>query len=95
MTQNLCKKVHTSRLNAFCSGDAAPIGHVEGGKLKLLQRWPAGSKISGLHAKKNVAKLIEAKQFPRVDVLMSYAGASGAVVDALVAQGVNCCRYWQ
>ena len=83
------QKVHSSRLNAFCSGDAGPVGHVEGDKLKLLQGWPTGSTISCLHVKKNVAKLIEAKQWPRVEIVMSYAGASGAVVDALVAQGIQ------
>ena len=83
------QKVHTSRLNAFCSGDAGPIGQIEDNTLKLLQNWPAGSKISSLQAKENIAKLIEAKQWPRVEVVLSYAGASGAVVEALVAQGVQ------
>ena len=31
------QKVHTSRLNAFCSGDAGPIGRVEENTLKLFQ----------------------------------------------------------
>ncbi len=76
------QKVHTYRLEAFASGDAGPIGYVEEGEVRRMRAWP--------HADVNndLATLTAAvSPWPRVEIVMSHAGASGAVVDALVQQG--------
>lgn len=80
------QKVHTYRLDAFGSGDAGPIGFVEEGALRVLRPWPAGDEAAAQHA---MAAVMRATEPPRVEIVMSHAGASGAVVQALVAQGVQ------
>jgi L-asparaginase len=78
-------KQHTYRLDAFSSGDAGPIGYVEEGKLRLTGSWPEPDDQAALALK----KLTDAGRWPRVEIVMSHAGAGGALVDALVAQGVD------
>ncbi len=73
------QKVHTYRLDAFGSGDAGPLGHVENGRLFLHQNWPVTHASPALHAMKIIAK-----QEPRVEMVMSHAGCRGAMVDALL-----------
>ena len=73
------QKVHTYRLDAFASGDAGPVGYVEEGVVRRVREWPSGSpKI-----------LPEAGaldgDWPRVEIITSHAGTTGAVIDALVA----------
>ncbi len=78
-------KVHPYRLDAFGSGDAGPLGFVEEGRLRVLRPWaaaPAGA--AGL-----LARLEDGAPWPRVEIVLNHAGAGGAVVDALVAQGVR------
>ena len=77
------QKVHTYRLDSFNSGDAGPIGYVEEGCLRLVRNWPVAQHRSMLPAIENIAK------WPRVEIIMNYAGASDAIVQALVAQGVH------
>jgi L-asparaginase len=77
-------KRHTYRLDAFGSGDAGPIGYVEEGCLRLLRPWPDCGDASQTRR-----KLLSAAQWPRVEIVMSHAGAGGGVVDALVEQGVE------
>jgi L-asparaginase len=78
-------KQHTYRLDPFTSGDAGPIGYVEEGRLRLLRSWPEPQvDDSGL-----LAKFVGCEHWPRVEIVMNYAGAGAAVVDALVAQGVD------
>jgi L-asparaginase len=76
------QKVHTYRLDAFASGDAGPVGYVEEGEVRRVREWPEGSALLTL-------KLFEATavQWPRVEIVMSHAGASGAVIDALLQSG--------
>lgn len=76
-------KVHTYRLDAFSSGDAGPLGYVEEGRLRQLRPWPHGQ--SGLPQD----KLARLGRWPRVEIVMSHAGASGTLVRALVAEGVD------
>jgi L-asparaginase len=78
-------KQHTFRLDAFSSGDAGPIGYVEEGTLRLLRDWPTADE----HAAGALKKFAEAGRWPRVEIVMNYASAGGAIVDALVAQGVD------
>jgi L-asparaginase len=73
------QKTHTYRLDAFASGDAGPVGYVEEGEVRRVRAWPEGAASS-------VSKIFDtaAVQWPRVEIVMSHAGASGAVVEALV-----------
>jgi L-asparaginase len=77
-------KVHTYRLDAFGSGDAGPIGYVEEGRLRLLRPWPESGDAGA-----TLRKFLSASRWPRVEIVMSHAGAGGAMVDVLVAQGVD------
>ena len=76
------QKVHTYRLDAFESGDAGPIAHVEEGVLRQLRDWPAGE-VGNLHAR--MAGL-DPVRWPRVEIVMSHAGAGGRLVDALLRE---------
>ena len=78
-------KQHTYRLDAFSSGDAGPIGYVEEGELRLLRAWPPRDG----QAAERLNKYAEAQRWPRVEIVMNHVGAGGAIVDALVAQGVD------
>jgi L-asparaginase len=74
------QKVHPYRTDAFDSGEAGPLGLVEEGRVRLLSGWPAAeAQPPGV----DVATL-QAKGWPRVELLVSHAAASGAVVRALL-----------
>jgi L-asparaginase len=75
------QKAHTYRLDAFSSGDAGALAYVEEGKVRLLRNWPSAQVNKAQKAIENIAKM---NQFPRVEIVMSHAGCSGAVVDALL-----------
>lgn len=81
------QKVHTYRLDPFSSGDAGPIGYVEEGQLRLLRNWPQAQAARAQAAAKSIAGLGGA--VPRVEIIMNHAGAGGAIVQALQAQGVQ------
>jgi L-asparaginase len=77
------RKVHPYRVDAFSSGDAGPIGCVEEGELRLFRAWPDGEAIG-------VAALpADAGAWPRVEIVLSHAGADGTVVRALCTGGVQ------
>lgn len=71
-------KEHSSRLDAFRSGNAGSLGVVEGGRLRLLRDGPAA-----------LGEGLPRGEWPRVEIVLNHAGASGAMVDALVQQGVQ------
>lgn len=77
------QKVHTYKLDAFSSGDAGPIGYVEEGHLRLVRNWPFAQATYASIAIESIA------QWPRVEIIMNYVGASDALVQALVDQGVR------
>lgn len=83
------QKVHTYRLDAFSSGDTGPLGHVEEGRLRLLRNWPSAHTGHGEAAIKNIANSAVDRAWPRVEMVMNYAGADGRAVRALVADGVQ------
>jgi L-asparaginase len=83
------QKVHTYQLDAFNSGDAGPIGFIEEGTLRLIRYWPLAQVLPAQAAIQNIATLGNLPDWPRVEIVMNYAGASGAMVQALVAQGVQ------
>lgn len=83
------QKVHTCRLDAFSSGDAGPVGYVEKGGLRLVRDWPVAVVDVVPEAIKTMVSQSDGSDWPHVEVLMSYAGASAAIVDALVSGGVR------
>ncbi|RYF34564.1 MAG: asparaginase [Comamonadaceae bacterium] len=78
------QKVHTYRLDAFSSGDAGPVGYVEEGAVRSVRNWPASPVGAAQVAIENIASAVS---WPRVEIVLSHAGASGAIVDALRAHG--------
>ncbi|KQP35220.1 asparaginase [Pseudorhodoferax sp. Leaf274] len=79
------RKVHSYRLDAFGSGDAGPLGYVEAGALRQLRAWPQAAPDPGLLGRLPA----QPQAWPRVELVFSHAGASGASVDALVRDGVQ------
>ena len=77
------RKAHTYRLDTFSSGDAGPLGAMEEEKLRLWRAWPQGIAMGAERLPADVGA------WPRVEIIGSYAGASGAVVRALCASGVQ------
>jgi len=77
------RKRHPYRIDAFDSADAGPLARVEEGHLVLLRDWPAGGALGLAHIARPVA------EWPRVDVVVSHAGADGALVRALLALGTQ------
>jgi L-asparaginase len=77
-------KQHPYRLDAFTSGDAGPVGYVEEREVRLVRPWPVGALVAGA-----LEKMQSAVRWPRVEIVMSHAGASGRAVDAIVAHGVE------
>lgn len=76
------RKVHSYRPDAFAAGDAGPLAAVEEG----LVRWWRGAPAAEPLGLERVAG--DPASWPRVEVVFNHAGASGRVVDALVAEGV-------
>lgn len=83
------QKVHPYQLDAFSSGDAGPLGYVEEGSLRLLRSWPEVDENRALETTKIIAALGSEADWPHVEIIMSHAGASGAVVEALTSRGVQ------
>jgi L-asparaginase len=83
------QKVHTYRLDAFSSGDAGPLGYVEAGRLRLLRNWPSTPAGQAQAAIKKIASGAAGDAWPRVDIVLNYAGADGRSVRAMVADGVQ------
>ena len=78
------QKVHPYRLDAFDSGESGPIGFVEEGMLRLAVRggWPAPPVPSmPLPALQG-----SGAGWPRVEIIMAYAGASARLIDALLSE---------
>ena len=79
------QKVHPYRVDAFDSGDSGPLGYVEEGCVRLVRNWPLAGINKCNDAIKIISKISEANAWPRVDIVVSFAGASGSIVDALLA----------
>ena len=75
------QKVHTYRLDAFDSGDAGPIGHLEEGVLRRVREWPAADPSNAVSRLARV-KALSVDRWPRVEIVTSHAGARGWLVDA-------------
>lgn len=83
------QKVHNYRLDAFSSGDAGPIGYVEEGASRLCRNWPESQYPWSESAIKKIVNMATDNNWPKVEIVMNYAGASGSVINALVATGVE------
>ncbi|MBS0447153.1 MAG: asparaginase [Proteobacteria bacterium] len=77
------RKVHPYRADAFSSGDAGVVAHIEAGRVRRHRPWPeaAGSGSRRLRA--------DPELWPRVEIVTSHAGARGTLVAALQAAGVD------
>lgn len=82
------QKIHPYRLNAFGAGDAGPIAYVEEGRLRQLRPWPHAS-TGLLEGRAALLGRLAGTRWPRVEVVMSHAGADGWAVRALVEAGVQ------
>ena len=82
------QKVHPYRLNAFSGGDAGPMAFIEDGQVRLLRVWPQAA-LEPVHVDAVLVTQLAAVIWPRVEVVMSCAGADGLVVRALVDAGVQ------
>ena len=83
------QKEHAYQLNAFGSGDSGLVGVIEENILKIFRNWPFSHKILGKAATENIAILNSVRSWPKVEIVMNYAGVDGALVDALAALGVQ------
>ncbi len=77
------RKVHSSRLDAFSSGDAGVLGRIEAAGLESTRPWPAED-VLGI-------ELLPAKgePWPWVEIVASGAGIDGRAVLALVDAGID------
>ncbi|HET6598813.1 MAG TPA: asparaginase [Burkholderiaceae bacterium] len=78
------RKLHSYRVDAFGSGEAGPIAVVEEGRLRCFRAWPDDAALLP-----RAALEVDAARWPRVEIVFSHAGAGPALVEALVAQGVQ------
>nr|WP_315493252.1 asparaginase [uncultured Rhodoferax sp.] len=80
----LVQKSYTYRVDAFDSGDAGPLALVEEARVRWLGNPApvAPPRVVDLQALANTA-------WPRVEIVMSYAGASGAMVRSLAVSDAD------
>jgi L-asparaginase len=77
-------KADTLRVHAFRDGAAGPLGWIDGdGRLTLAHLPARGRHLDGRFAGAGLRSL------PRVDIVATYQGADGALVDAAVAAGAR------
>jgi L-asparaginase len=81
------RKIDTQRLDAFQVGAEAALGRVHGGQVQLDRPWPVQDADSGPIGLSTIST--DVRNWPRVEIVMNYAGADGRLLDALVAQGVQ------
>lgn len=82
------QKVHPYRLDAFDSGEAGPLGFVEEGVFRRVHEVPNRPEALVNEADDAIERIAN-RPWPRVEIVMNYAGATGATVDALVRDGVQ------
>ncbi len=78
------QKIHPYRLDAFSSGEAGPLAWVEAAQV----RW-AGADLPAAKPLWDVNALPDPGAWPPVEIVLNHAGATGAVVNALVQSGVR------
>ena len=80
------QKVHPYRLDAFSSGEAGPVGWVENGRVRWSE-WAEAPRL-GVSCL-DLVRQTPSDQWPWVEVVLSHAGVSRKMVDALVQSGVK------
>jgi L-asparaginase len=81
-------KVHTYRVDAFSSGDVGPMGCIEEGQVRWFRRdapTVSHQMVSQSAADIEWASLLPT-DLPRVELVLSHAGATADLVDALMSQ---------
>jgi L-asparaginase len=78
------RKQHPWRVDAFGAGDAGVLGLIQDGVLQSFREPAPAAPHAAADA---LPTAVEA--WPQVEIVTSHAGASGAVIDALVAAGVH------
>ena len=76
-------KTSTYRLQTFRSLDFGALGHIDGDGVHIM-RAP-----SRKHAPDTVFASVKTFDLPRVDIVLSYAGVDGTMVEAAVAAGAR------
>lgn len=77
-------KTATFRVSAFAAPDLGPVGYADAdGSLVLFHR------SQQRHTTRSAFSISEISALPRVDVVVSYVGADGALIDAAVAAGAR------
>ena len=80
------RKAHPLRLDdAFDSGEVGPLGLISGGRVRWLRLGAAAGQAAAVG---HPALRLAVAEWPRVEIVASHAGARGAVVHALCAQGI-------
>lgn len=82
------RKAHPTRLDAFDSGEAGPLGVVQSDGVSWHSR-PTEAVLTDADAPLPAALSCDVAKWPRVEIVVSHAGAGGAMVRALVADGVQ------
>ena len=77
-------KTATYRLHAFRAPDAGPLGYADADRRVLFHHAPARP-----HTIETEFDVAGRTELPRVDVVVSYVGADGAMIDAAVAAGAK------
>ncbi|MBL8337931.1 MAG: asparaginase [Rhodoferax sp.] len=77
------QKLYSYRRDAFGAPDAGPLGYVEERQLRMVRPWP----VPDGHCRASFSALPSPPSWPRVEIVTSHAGASGAVVRALLRDG--------
>ncbi len=72
------QKLHSSRLDAFGSGEVGDMGCVRQGRVQWLRERSVLAPVA------SVEDVLAASALPRVEIVLSHAAASGALLDALV-----------
>jgi L-asparaginase len=81
------RKAHPLRLDdAFDSGEVGPLGVISGGRVRWLRLGAAAGQTTAVG---HPALRLAVAEWPRVEIVASHAGATGAVVRALCEQGVD------
>jgi L-asparaginase len=76
-------KTSTYRQQTFRSPDFGALGHVDGDGIHIYR------KPTRAHAPNGAFASMTNFNLPRVDIIMSYAGADGVLIDAAVAAGAR------
>ena len=77
------RKLHPYRLDAFGSGDAGALAHIEAGQVRRHREWPACEALGLARLPRDVA------DWPVVEIVTSHSEARGTLVRALCEAGVD------